>query len=331
VTHTHHTLERTVVNYLKYSELRNDDIFGIFASVCHIAAFTTQLLPAVSLGATLLLFPSFAPEPVLRSFQEHRVTQCFGLPVLYNALVNCPGAASFDVRSLRFCLAGGDAVPTELQRRFQETFGVEITEACGMTEVIPYCGNPPYGRKKTGSIGPPTPGVSIRIVDPTGRDVPPGEPGEILVQSEGNMVGYWENPEATAETLENGWLHTGDLGRVDEDGYYWFVGRAKEIIVRGGSNISPLEVEEILYQHPAVKEAAVVGVPDPSWGEVVQAYVALKDADSASEEELLGFLRERIAAYKVPESITFLPDLPKGLTGKVHRKTLKDQAIAALQ
>src|SRR5205823_2865889 len=134
--------------------------------------------------------------------------------------------------------------------------------------------NPPFGVKKTGSIGPPTPGVRLRIVGDSGQNVPTGEVGEIVVQSEGAMVGYWDDPEATAATIQDGWLRTGDLGRVDAEGYYWFVGRKKEIIVRGGSNISPLEVEEALYQHPAVREAAVVGVPDPTWGEVVWAYVA---------------------------------------------------------
>jgi long-chain acyl-CoA synthetase len=153
-----------------------------------------------------------------------------------------------------------------------------------------------------------------------------GEVGEILVRSEAAMIGYWEDPKATAATIQDGWLRTGDLGQVDEDGYYWFVGRKKEIIVRGGSNISPLEVEEALYQHPAVRETGVVGVPDAALGEVVHAFVALKEGASVTEEALKEFMGTRMAAYKVPERIHFLPDLPKGLTGKIQRKTLREMA-----
>jgi long-chain acyl-CoA synthetase len=152
--------------------------------------------------------------------------------------------------------------------------------------------------------------------------------GEILVQSPGAMIGYWNDPEATAATLQEGWLRTGDLGRVDEDGDYWFVGRKKEIIVRGGSNISPLEVEEALYEHPAVREAGVVGVPDDEWGEVVHAYVALKEGGAVEAAALAQFLAGRLAAYKIPETVFFLPELPKGLTGKIQRKALRDRSIA---
>jgi long-chain acyl-CoA synthetase len=326
VTHTHATLAQTVVNYRAYFGLEAKDVVGIVLPMAHIFGFALLLLPAISAGATAVVIPRFEPEEVLRRLEEHRVTYFGGLPVMYNALVNSPGAATRNLRSLRFCLAGGDAVPTELQRRFQESFGLEITAGCGMTEVIPYAGNPPYGTKKAGAIGLPTPGVSLRLVDEMGRDVARGEVGEILVRSEATMIGYWEDPEATAATIQDGWLRTGDLGQVDEEGYYWFVGRKKEIIVRGGSNISPLEVEEALYQHPSVREAGVVGVPDAAWGEVVQAFVALKEGAAVTEEALQEFLGTRMAAYKVPERIHFLPDLPKGLTGKIQRKTLWEMA-----
>jgi hypothetical protein len=189
--------------------------------------------------------------------------------------------------------------------------------------------NPVAGGGKVGSIGLPAPGVTLRLVGPDGRDVPPGEVGEILVHGGFVTVGYWDDPEATAAAFQGGWLRTGDLARADEDGYYWFVGRSKEIIMRGGSNLSPLEVEEALYQHPAVREAGVVGVPDATWGEIVHAYVARKDGHEVTEAALKGFLEARIAAYKVPEAIRFLPDLPKGPTGKVARKTLRQRAAGA--
>lgn len=326
VTHTHRTLGRKVEFHCVNAGLEESDIVAAAASLCHIAAFALQMLPALSIGATLLVIPRFDPERVLGALARHRATQFFALPAMYNALVLHPGAAAYDLSSLRWCLAGGDAVPTELQRRFEATFWVPISEGCGMTEVVPYCINQQSAGPREGSIGKPSAGVALRLVDDAGRDVPAGEVGEIAVKSEAAMVGYWDDPEATAATLRDGWLHTGDLGRVDADGYYWFVGRKKEIIVRAGSNISPLEIEEVLCQHPAVKEAGVVGVPDERLGETVAAYIALKDGQEATPEELTRFLSERIAAYKVPDRITLLPELPKGLTGKIHRRTLKEWA-----
>jgi long-chain acyl-CoA synthetase len=331
VTHSHATAERLAAICNAAAQLHGEQIFGCFVPLVHMSGFGLQMLPAVSLGATLLVIPRFEPEAVLQSLQQHRAQVIVGLPVIYNDLVNCPGAAGYDLEALEICLAGGDAVPTELQRRFREQFGVELTELHGMTEVCPCFANPVQGPKKTGSIGLPAPGTSARLVDDAGRDVPPGEVGEILVRSEATTVGYWADPEATAAALQEGWLRTGDLARRDEDGYYWFVGRKKQIIIRGGSNISPLEVEEALCQHPAVREAGVVGVPDPTWGETVQAYVALKEGEEASEAELRGFVKERIAAYKVPEAILFLAELPKGLTGKIDRRTLRERAAPAAQ
>ena len=195
-----------------------------------------------------------------------------------------------------------------------------------MTEVIPFTLNLP-SQRRTGSIGRACPGMSIRIVDELGADMGIDCVGEILVRSDAAMIGYWREPELTAATIVDGYIHTGDLGRLDADGFYWFMGRKKEIIIRAGSNISPLEVEEVLYQHPAVRECGVVGVPHPDWGEVVWAYVALAPDQSASAEELKQFCRNQIASYKVPEHIVFLAELPKGSTGKVHRRSLRDQAI----
>jgi long-chain acyl-CoA synthetase len=193
-----------------------------------------------------------------------------------------------------------------------------------MTEVIPYALNRPGMENRVGSIGRASVGMELRLVDIRGHDVDPGQPGEVLVRSEAVMAGYWRDPEATAAAIQAGWLHTGDMARADPDGYYWFVGRGKEIIVRGGSNISPLEVESALYSHPAVREAAVVGVPDAGLGEIVRAFVALKDGCAADEADLKAHVGRKIAAYKVPETIIFLNELPKGLTGKVQRRALRN-------
>jgi long-chain acyl-CoA synthetase len=327
VTHTHHTLERTAEYCIETVKLNHEDILCGMLPLCHIFGFALQLVSGVKMGATLLIIPQFEPELVLRSLRQHRATILFGLPVMYNALTHYPEACTYKLSSLRTCIAGGDAVPSSLQQRFQDIFGVEISEGCGMTEVIPYSLNPPSGEKRVGSIGKAAVGMSLRLVDEQGKDVPQGEVGEVLVKSEAMTIGYWHHPEATAATIKDGWLYTGDLAWMDADGYYWFVSRKKEIIVRGGSNISPLEVEAVLYQHPAVKEAAVIGVPDRVWGERVQAYVAFRDGQSTTELELKEFVSEKIAAYKVPEAIAFLPELPKGLTGKIQRKALKDGAI----
>jgi long-chain acyl-CoA synthetase len=330
VTHSHQTLAHTVRYHTAAIGLLPTDILGGMLPMAHIFGFALQLLEPLSTGASLVILPRFEPALVLEAIQTHRITGLYGLPVMFNALVNAADVNAYDVRSLRFCLGGGDAVPPVLNQQMQQQFGVEIYQGCGMTEVIPYTMNCPGHPNRVGSIGPASVGMHLRLVNEVGEDVPGGEVGEVLVQSDALMLGYWHNPEATAEVMENGWLHTGDLAWQDNEGYYWFVGRRKEIIIRGGSNISPLEVEAVLYEHPAVREAAVVGLPDAVLGERVTAFVALKPGSAIAALELIAFVAERLAAYKVPESITYLEDLPKGLTGKIHRKTLKDRAAAAL-
>ena len=328
VTHTHRTLGTMARHGGAVAEAVAGDVTGIVLPACHIFGLSALVSTWLD-GNTVVMIPRFDPGLVLEQLQAHRVTIFAALPVMLNALVHHPTAASFDLSAMRVSIAGGDAVATELQRRFKATFGCDVTEACGMTEVQPYACNPLYGRGKIGSIGKAAPGTTLRLVDPFDVDVAAGEPGEVLVRSGATMIGYWNDAENTAATIRNGWLGTGDLARLDEDGYYWFVGRTKEIIIRAGSNISPLEVEEALYQHPAVREVGVVGAPDELLGEVVVAYVALKTGASASETELQDFLSGRLAAYKVPAHIRFVPELPKGLTGKVQRKVLKELASRA--
>jgi acyl-CoA synthetase (AMP-forming)/AMP-acid ligase II len=331
VTHTHYSLQRTGVYHAQQVGLDSADISGVMLPMCHIFGFALQVIASVSVGATLVIIPHFDPALVLQNLQQHQVTKLYGLPVMYNALVNYLDAATYHLDALQVCFAGGDAVPVTLQQKFQQlTTGVELIEGCGMTEVIPYAMNPLNGSKKVGSIGKPAIGMQLRLVDENGKDVSQGEIGEILVKTDAMMLEYWENPEATAATIQDGWLHTGDLATKDEDGYYWFVSRKKEIIIRGGSNISPLEVEAVLYQHPAVREAAVIGVPDQTWGEVVQAFVVLHQGYSINKTELQEFVKQRIAVYKVPQAIAFLPELPKGLTGKIHRQTLRNWATAQI-
>ena len=218
-------------------------------------------------------------------------------------------------------------MPVSLQKRVQGLFGVALQEVYGLTEAVPLTLNPKDAIRQ-GSLGVAMPGVQLRIVDLNDHDVPDGETGEIVVRSPGNCIGYWNDAPATEALLRDGWLHTGDLASRDSDGYYWFKGRKKEIIIRGGSNISPQEVEEALYQHPSVMEVGVVGMPDPILGERVIAFVSLRPTDAPSEKELIEFVRQRLADYKTPERILFIEQLPKGLTGKVQRRALKEMLIA---
>ncbi len=326
VTHTHRSLCATADFHGAHIGLNHDDVVCVVPPLCHIFGFATQMIASVWARAQIVLIPRFDSETVLRTIAEHRATRIVGLPTMYQALVDHPAAAQYSLRSLRTCIGGGDAVPIALQQRFRNTFGVALLEGCGMTEVIPFTLNMP-GAHRPGSIGRACPGMTIRLVDDAGRDVTPGAVGEILVRSDAAMIGYWLEPEITAVTLADGYVHTGDLARIDDDGYYWFMGRKKEIIIRGGSNISPLEVEEALYLHPGVRECGVVGVPDFTLGEVVWAFVAARDNSQPTAAELQAFLGARIAAYKIPEAIRFQPDLPKGPTGKIHRRTLRDWAI----
>ena len=327
VTHTHQTLTRMATYQAQQINLTHTDICGVALYLTHIGGFALQMLPTLSARATLVIIPRPDPTLVLQTLQRRRVTYFIGMPVLFNALVNLPDPGD-RLEALRICLGGGDTVPVFLQQRFTELFGPEIIEICGMTEVVPYTANTHQDRR-VGTIGKAAHGMQLRLVDEQGREVSPREVGEILVKSDAMMVGYWNNPEAATQAFTKGWLRTGDLAWMDEDGYYWFVSRKKDIIVRGGANISPLEVEGVIYQHPAVREVAVIGAAHATWGEVAHAFVALKDGFPITKSELQAFISQRLAAYKVPESISFLPELPKGSTGKVHRQTLRDGAKVA--
>jgi long-chain acyl-CoA synthetase len=330
VTHTHHSLSATANYHGRHIDMQSDDIICVVPPLCHIFGFAMQMVAGILAGARLVLIPRFDPEAVLQAIEEHQATRIVGLPTMFQALVDHPRARQFSLRSLRTCIGGGDAVPVALQERFRDTFGGTILEGCGMTEVIPFTLNLPNAHR-VGSIGRACQGMTIRLVDDAGRDVASGAVGEILVRSDAAMIGYWQEPEISAATMADGYIHTGDLARVDDDGFYWFVGRKKEIIIRAGSNISPLEVEDALYQHPAVRECGVVGVPNPMIGEAVWAFVSSMDGQTATAVELQDFLCAKIAHYKVPEAIHFLPELPKGPTGKVHRRTLRDWAINECQ
>lgn len=324
---THGGLRRNAeVTARTLMEMRAGDVVMGCLPLFHVFGLTCGLNAAVSVGASLSLVPRFDPHTAMRVIQRDRVTVFQGVPTMYSALLavarECPAEAAPLLPTLRTCASGGAALPAQVLVDFEQTFGCTILEGYGLSETSPVaCFNHP-GRRKAGTIGLPIEGVDMRVVDAAGREVAPGEPGEIQIRGHNVMKGYWNLPEATAAAISpDGWFSTGDIGKVDGDGYYTIVDRLKQMIIRGGLNVYPREVEEVLYAHPAVAEAAVVGIPHDTLGEEIGAAVALKDGRHTDAAELREFVKERIAAYKYPRRIWIVDALPKGPTGKIlHRE-----------
>ena len=287
VTHTHRTLTQMLVivqgEWVRLSGA-NDGRYLCMLPMMHAGALAGVAF-AIYLGHSVVLLPKFDPAAVLNAIERFQCSRSTCMPALWQLIVTEQERSPRRISSLSTALAGGDAVPVALQDRFRTAFGIPLQEGYGLTESVTVMGNP-VKAIRPGSMGIPFEGVELRIVDPDGREVPAGGTGELLVRSPSVCVGYWNDPDATRAALEDGWLHTGDLASRDPDGYYWFQGRKKEIIIRAGSNISPQEVEEALYRHPAVKEVGVVGQPDPTYGEVVAAFVVLREGSHAEPEEV---------------------------------------------
>jgi long-chain acyl-CoA synthetase len=290
----------------------------------HVFGLTSGLNGAVRVGASLTLLPRFDPGKALEIVQRDKVTTFLGVPTMYAAMLHHGDRDSFDTSSLELCVSGGAAMPVEILRGFEEAFNCKILEGYGMSETCAIASfNRPDRERKPGSIGIPVPGVEMKVVDAEGNEVPQGEVGEILIRGPVVMKGYWNRPDATAETIDaDGWLHSGDMASVDEDGYFFIVDRKKDMIIRGGFNVYPRELEEVLYEHPAVAEAAVIGIAHDSLGEEVAAAVALKQGQEASVEELRDFVKQRVAAYKYPRVVWIAETLPKGPTGKILKREI---------
>ena len=274
-------------------------------------------------GGTFTLLPRFSPAEAFEIMARDRVTLFAGVPTMYFALLHHEGAPA-RVPSLRWCMAGGAPMPVEVMKAFEEKFGVEILEGYGLSETSPVASFNMPGRARTpGSIGYAVWGVEMAILDDKDRPLPDGERGEICIRGHNIMKGYWKRPEATAETMRSGWFHSGDIGIKDPNGSYRIVDRVKDMIIRGGFNVYPREVEEVLYAHPAVVEAAVVGVAHPSPGEEVKAVLALAKGQTATSDEIIAWCKERLAAYKYPRIVEFVEALPKGPTGKILKRELR--------
>ncbi|MER6348022.1 long-chain-fatty-acid--CoA ligase [Streptomyces sp. NPDC001595] len=293
-------------------------LFHAFGQTCGMNA-------AVRQGACLVLVPRFDPAEVLDLLDTLRVTVFEGVPTMYNALLHQPASATREAAALRLCVSGGAALPTEVLHGFEQRFGCAVAEGYGLSETSPVVTFNHLDRpRKPGSIGTPIAGVEVRLIDGDGYDVPEGEIGEIAVRGHNVMAGYWNRPDATAEAIpDDGWFRTGDLARRDDDGYYFVVDRKKDMIIRGGYNVYPREIEEVLYEHPEVVEAAVVGVPHDSLGEEVAAAVVLTPDARTTADELRAYVKERVAPYKYPRTVHLLPALPKGPTGKILKREIQ--------
>ena len=272
----------------------------------------------------MTLVPRFEPGKVLEIIDRDQVTTFGGVPTMYSALLNHPDRESHDFTSLDLCISGGAPLPVEVLRGFDEAFGAKILEGYGLSETTGMASfNTRDRERKPGSIGVPVGGTEIRVVDEHDNEVAQGDPGEIVMRGPFVMDGDWGNDEATTEVMRGGWFHTGDIATVDEDGYLFIVDRKKDLIIRGGYNVYPREIEEVLYTHPAVLEAAVIGVPHDSLGEEVGAAVVLKDGEQVEVQELREYMKEKVAAYKYPRVIWLMDELPKGGTGKVLKREIE--------
>jgi long-chain acyl-CoA synthetase len=310
-------------------EIEEGDVVLGGLPLFHSFGQTVSMNASLRVGATLSLLPKFDPGDALEIMQRDGVTHFYGVPTMYGALLHHPDRESYDTSSLRICVTGGASMPVEVLRGFEEAFDCEVLEGYGLSETSPVASSNHPGRpRKPGSIGTPLEEVEMKVVDEDDNEVAQGVVGEIVIRGHNVMKGYWQRPEATEEAMRGGWFHSGDMARVDEEGYFFIVDRKKDLIIRGGYNVYPREVEEVLYEHPKIREAAVLGVPHDEWGEEIGAAVVLHEGEELAPEEVSEYVKERIAAYKYPRIVWFLDDLPKGPTGKILKREIEVPAAA---
>jgi long-chain acyl-CoA synthetase len=299
----------------------------------HVYGMNGVMNLGVHLAATLILLPRLDIKSLVDAISTQHPTFFLGVPALYVAVNSYPGIDHMDMTSIKMCFSGGAPLPVDVIESFEGRTGARIAEAYGMTEASSVTHvNPRRGLRKFGSVGVPVVGTDSKIVDvETGtQELPPGEAGELLVKGPQVMAGYWNQPDETDQVLKDGWLYTGDIATMDEDGYFYIVDRKKDMILTAGFNVYPREVEEVLYQHPKVLEAAVIGLPDKVRGEKVTAYVVLKPGETATAQEIRTFCRERLAHYKEPRAVHFRDELPKSMAGKVLRRALHEEELTRL-
>jgi fatty-acyl-CoA synthase len=318
---THRMIEANSINTNLGWDLRSSDKTILHAAMFYTAGWNVFTLPLFQCRAVNILVQSFEPDLILDLIEREQVTLFFGVPTMYQMLIESPKFASTDFSSLRFMVSGGAPLSKEIFDIFKTQKDVHLWEGYGLTEVGP---NNFMANGKLGTLGHPMPGVDVKLIDQEGKEVPPGEEGELLLRGDHMCAGYWKKPEATADSIRNGWFHTGDLGKIDEDGHMSIVGRLKDMIISGGANIYPAEIERAIESHPDVIGAAVIGVPDPKWGEVGKAILELKDGASLSIEELNNFLKDKLGKFKLPKYMTTIDELPRTpASGKIQKFILK--------
>ncbi len=299
----------------------------------HIYGMTVVMNLCIANCSTMVLLPRFEAKKVLETVEKYKVTEIPGAPTMYALIVNYPEVTKYNLSSVKFCISGAAPLPPAVQKKFMELTGGVLVEGYGLTEASPVTHanplDPTMKTVKIGSIGIPWPDTEAKIVDvETGtRELPPGEVGELVVKGPQVMKGYWKNPKETEGTLREGWLYTGDIGKMDEDGYFYIVDRKKDLIKYKGYSVYPREVEDVLYEHPAVKLCAVIGKPDPVAGEIPKCFIVLKEGMKVTEEEIINFVRERVAPYKVIREVEFRSELPVTMAGKVLRRVLKEEEL----
>jgi long-chain acyl-CoA synthetase len=280
---------------------------------------------------TDVLIPRPEPQAILEAIHKYRINFFPAVPTMYVGVLNHPEASKFDLTSIRGCFSGAAPLPVEVIRDFEAKTGSQICEGYGLSETSPVVTTNPYGGKtKVGSIGLPVSDTDIKIVDLADgtKEMPVGEAGEVLVKGPQVTSGYYKMPEETANAVKDGWLYTGDIGKMDEEGYFYIVDRKKDMVIAGGYNIYPREIDEVLFEHPKILEACAVGIPDPYRGETIKAFVVLKPGETLTEEEVIKYCGEKLAKYKVPKIVEFIGSLPKSGVGKILRKELRAMEMA---
>ncbi len=314
------------VNLLLETSIDEEDINLLAAPIYHAAALNCMLIPHFYRGCTQVILPKFDPDIVLKSIEKYKVNNFLGIPTMFNMLCNHPDINKYDVSSLRKCFYGGAIMPVEVLKRSIEIFRCDFYNLFGQTEstISTTTLKPKDQLRKAGSIGKANINAEMRVVDDKGNDIRPGEVGEIILKGENIMIGYFEMPEATKEALKDGWLHTGDLGIMDDEGYVTVVDRKKDMIISGGENIYPREVEEVIFTHPEVLDVAIFGFSDPLWGEKPVAAIVLKKQGKLKPNDIIEYCKGKIANYKIPREIIFLKELPRSTAGKVLKSKLRE-------
>lgn len=324
VMHTHYGLFYTASKLKETVQYPPDLVNTAVLPLCHSYGIGTMIYALMRPYGKTVIMRGFNVEQLLANIQKHRVNSVALVPTMYVYLLNYPDADRYDLSSVGYWICGSAPLAVETWNRFKERFGGEISEGWGLTEAAANNSlNPVLGLKKVGSIGKPMVDMEMRIFDEKGWKVPQGREGEIVIRGPMVMKGYWGKPEATAEVLKDGWLYTGDIGYVDPDGYFFITDRKKDIIIKGGENIAPRSIEEILYQHSKIAEAAVIGVKDPVYGEDVKAFVSLKPGEEATVEDIMAHCKANLKSFRVPKEVVILPGLPKSLVGKILKKELR--------